>query len=94
MKPVYINTLSIAAPGLIGLEQALPILKGESQWQTSEFPKLAPQLLPANERRRMTNYIKLAIHVADEANLPDKALAAVFASSNGDCYIPIISVIH
>lgn len=87
MKPVYINTLSIAAPGLIGLEQALPILKGESQWQTSEFPKLAPQLLPANERRRMTNYIKLAIHVADEANLPDKALAAVFASSNGDCYI-------
>lgn len=87
MKPVYINTLSIAAPGLIGLEQALPIIKGEVAWQTSEFPKLAPQLLPANERRRMTNYIKLAIHVADEANLSEKSLAAVFASSNGDCQI-------
>lgn len=87
MKSVYINTLSIAAPSLIGLEQALPVLKGENQWQTSEFPKLAPQLLPANERRRMTNYIKLAIHVADEANLPDKNLPAVFASSNGDCQI-------
>jgi len=87
MKPVYIKTLSIAAPGLIGLEQALPIMKGETLWQTSEFPKLAPQLLPANERRRMTNYIKLAIHVANEANIPEKSLAAVFSSSNGDCQI-------
>jgi len=87
MKPIYINTLSIAAPSLVGLEQALPILKGENLWQTSEFPKFAPQLLPANERRRMTNYIKLAIYVADAASLPDKTLSAVFASSNGDCQI-------
>lgn len=87
MKPVYINTLSIAAPGLLGLEQAMPVLTNKSPWQTSEFPKLAPQLLPANERRRMTSYIKLAVHVADEANLTDKTLPAVFASSNGDFYI-------
>jgi hypothetical protein len=87
MKPVYINTLSIAAPGLIGLDQAIPVLTGKTQWQTSEFPKLAPQLLPANERRRITSYIKLALHVADEANLAEKTLAAVFASSNGDFYI-------
>ena len=86
-KPVYINTLSIAAANLIGLDQAMPVLKGESQWQTSEFPKLVPQLLPANERRRTTSYIKLALHVADEANIPDKVLPAVFASSNGDFYI-------
>lgn len=87
MKPIYINTLSIAAPGLLGLEQAMPVLKNEIPWKTSEFPKLAPQLLPANERRRITNYIKLAIHVADEANIADKFLPAVFASSNGDFYI-------
>lgn len=87
MKPVYINTLSIAAPSLIGLEQAMPVLIGETQWQTSEFPKLIPQLLPANERRRITSYIKLALHVADEANLENESLPAVFASSNGDFYI-------
>ncbi|MCK4864626.1 MAG: beta-ketoacyl synthase chain length factor [Gammaproteobacteria bacterium] len=87
IKPVYINTLSIAAPSLIGLEQAMPVLTGKVQWQTSEFPKLVPQLLPANERRRITSYIKLALHVADEANLADKSLLAVFASSNGDFYI-------
>jgi len=86
-KPIYINTLSIAAPSMIGLEQAVPVLTGEKQWQTSEFPKLVPQLLPANERRRITSYIKLALHVADEANITDKALPAVFASSNGDLYI-------
>lgn len=87
MKSVYINTLSIAAPGLLGLEQAMPVLTNKSPWQTSELPKLAPQLLPANERRRMTSYIKLAIYVAEAANLGDKALPAVFASSNGDFYI-------
>lgn len=87
MKPVYINTLSIAAPSLIGLEEAIPVLTGKTKWQTSEFPKLVPQLLPANERRRITSYIKLALHVADEANLPNESLAAVFASSNGDFYI-------
>lgn len=87
MKPVYINTLSVAAPSLVGLEQATPVLTGKSQWQTSEFPKMVPQLLPANERRRVTANIKLALHVADEANIPGKALPAVFASSNGDLYI-------
>ncbi|MCW9031689.1 MAG: beta-ketoacyl synthase chain length factor [Gammaproteobacteria bacterium] len=83
-KPVYINTLSIAAANMIGLEQAMPVLTGQTQWQTAEFPKLVPQLLPANERRRTTNYIKLALHVAGEANLTDQQLPAVFASSNGD----------
>ena len=87
MKPVYINTLSIAAPGLIGLEQAMPALTGKNQWHATDFPQLVPQLLPANERRRITDYIKLALHVADEANLTDKTLPAVFASSNGDFFI-------
>ncbi len=87
MKAIYINSLSIAAPGLVGLEQATPVLKGEQAWQSVEFPKLAPQLLPANERRRMTNYIKLAISVADQASTSDKSLGAVFASSYGDLYI-------
>ena len=84
ISPVYINTISIAAPGLIGLEQALPVLTGKTHWHTSDFPKLVPQLLAANERRRITPYIKLALYVANEANLPDETLTAVFASSNGD----------
>ena len=87
MKPVYINTLSIAAPSLMGLEQATPILSGKEKWSVSEFPKLTPQLLPANERRRVTNLIKLALHVADEANIPGATLPAVFASSDGDLVI-------
>ena len=87
MKSVYINSLSIAAPSLMGLEQAIPILSGKEEWTASEFPKLTPQLLPANERRRVTNLIKLALLVADEANIPDAALPAVFASSDGDLAI-------
>lgn len=87
MKPVYINSMSIAAPGLIGLEQACPILAGEKNWQLSAFPKLVPQLLPANERRRTTSYIKMALQVADEANQNAESLPAVFASSCGDLSI-------
>lgn len=87
MKPVYINTLSIAAAGMMGLDEAMPVLTGQSQWQSAEFPKLTPQLLPANERRRTTPYIKLALQIADEANIKEKQLAAVFASSNGDFQI-------
>lgn len=87
MKHIYINSLSIAAPNLLGLQQALPVLTNKEQWQTTEFSKLAPQLLPANERRRMTSYIKLALHVTDEANITDQSLASVFASSNGDFFI-------
>ena len=87
MKPVYINTLSIAAANMPGLDQAMPVLTGQAQWQTAEFPKLTPQLLPANERRRTTSYIKLALQVADEANIKDKQLAVVFASANGDFQI-------
>jgi hypothetical protein len=87
MKPVYINTLSIAAPNMLGLDQAIPVLSGKAQWQSTELPKLTPQLLPANERRRTTPYIKLALQVADEANIKDKQLPAVFASSNGDFQI-------
>jgi len=87
MKPVYINTLSIAAPNMVGLDEAMPVLTGQAQWQSAEFPKLAPQLLPANERRRTTPYIKLALHVADEANIKERQLPAVFASSNGDFQI-------
>lgn len=87
MKPVYINSISIAAANMLGLEQATPILSGKENWQSAEFPKLAPQLLPANERRRTTPYLKLALQVADEASENNKQLAAVFASSNGDFQI-------
>jgi len=87
IKHVNINPLRYSDPHRIGREQALPVRCCETQWQTGEFPKLAPQLLPANERRRTTSFIKLALQVADEAKLADKQLPAVFASSNGDFHI-------
>lgn len=90
MKPVYISSIRLAAPGLIGEEQAVAILAKQQAWHTTEFPALTPQLLPANERRRITSYIKLALQIADETNSTrdtTKPLAAVFASSNGDCFI-------
>ena len=90
MTTVYINSLSIIAPGMMGLAQAMPILKGEQAWQNTPMEKLVPELLPANERRRTTSLIKLCLKAAHEA-MPDvgaeHALATVFASSEGDLEI-------
>ncbi len=90
MTRVYINSLSILAPGLMGLAQAIPILQGKGDWQPEAMDKLVPGMLPANERRRTTALIRLALMVGQDA-LPESDaashLATVFASSEGDLEI-------
>lgn len=90
MTTIYINSLSIIAPGLVGLAQAMPILKGEQPWQNVPMEKIVPDLLPANERRRATSLIKLSLKAGQEA-MPSlgaaNAVATVFASSEGDLEI-------
>lgn len=90
MAMLYINSLSVIAPGMLGLDQALPILRGEQEWHYHPLDKIVPALLPANERRRTTPLIKLALYAGQEA-MPDasatNAVATVFASSDGDMEI-------
>lgn len=90
MTMIYINSLSIIAPGMMGLAQAMPILKGEQSWQGVPMEKIVADLLPANERRRTTSLIKLCLKTAQQA-MPvvgaEHAVATVFASSEGDLEI-------
>ncbi len=51
------------------------------------LPPLAGSLLPANERRRTTPLIQIALQVAQEAGAGQDELASVFASSCGDLLI-------
>lgn len=87
MATIYINSMSIVAPGMIGLAQALPILRGECDWQSVPMGNITPELLPANERRRTTALIKLALK-AGQGAMPGSgvgnAVASVFASSESD----------
>lgn len=88
MNPVFINSVGVAAPGLMGWPEALPVLLAEQCYQPAEMPRLVPAMLPPNERRRATRTIRLALQACQEAmeNSPYRAekVSSVFASSEGD----------
>ncbi|MFL0804930.1 MAG: beta-ketoacyl synthase chain length factor [Agarilytica sp.] len=91
MKPVYIDAIAISTPGLDTWETARKVLKGELIFEAAPIERYKPKLLPANERRRATDLIRLAFKVSEEVigdNLSeDQKLASVFASSGGDYQI-------
>ena len=91
MKPVFINAIGIAAPGLDGWDTARAVLCGEQSWVHAELPNFSPTLLPPNERRRASRAVRLAFRVAEEAMSMGNAnaghLASVFASSDADTWI-------
>jgi hypothetical protein len=84
---VYVNGVSVVGPGLIEQNQARAVLRGEKHWEYSALPGLKPAMLPANERRRTTPLIRLAMQ-AMQALLREhddlNTVASVFASSDGD----------
>ncbi len=66
------NTLSVAsigvlAPGLAGWSASRVVLAGEQLYSAAPMPAALATLLPANERRRTTATVKLALQVAQEA---------------------------
>lgn len=88
MIELWIEGVGIFAPGLVGWEQAAPVLAGRQPYVPAVPPKLAPALLPADVRRRTTDHIRLAVEVAGEAvrhaQADAAALWSVFATSESD----------
>ncbi|MDX1431837.1 MAG: beta-ketoacyl synthase chain length factor [Gammaproteobacteria bacterium] len=89
MNPVYVHAIGLAAPGIESWAEGRAILAGDARYGGGEWPRFgAGSLLPANERRRITPTIKLALQVAADAmqgaDLDPASLGAVFASSGGD----------
>jgi hypothetical protein len=84
--------IGLVGPGLNGWQASIPLLKnGATDYQRGKTTIPVPFLLPANERRRTTPTIKLALTAAEQA-AADAAfepgeLATVFASSLGDMWI-------
>jgi hypothetical protein len=88
MKPVYIESVGLLAPGLSGWETSRAILAGQAPYVPTTLAPLKPTLLAPDVRRRTTDHIRLAIEVATEATraLGDEArlLPSVFASAESD----------
>ncbi len=85
---VAIRSVGCAAPGMIGWEAARACLAGEMAYRSEPMEKLAPAWLPANERRRLSATMRLALFVGEQtleaSDCDPQTPASVFASSAGD----------
>lgn len=83
-----IEGIGLVGPGLAGWEGAREALAGRVAYARTPTAAPAPQALPATERRRAGQAVKVALAAGLEAAAHAKrdagALTAVFASSSGD----------
>ena len=88
MSPIFVDAIGLAAPGLVGWQMGRSVLAGDEPFKPQALDRYKPKLLPANERRRATNLIRLAFQAGEDAVLNDgietTKTAAIFASSGGD----------
>jgi hypothetical protein len=93
MKPVFVESVGFAAPGMPTWQSARAVLRGEQPHVYSALVPHAPALLPVNERRRATPAVRLAFQASEDAMqatpIPAAALATVFASSDAE-----LAIIH
>lgn len=87
-RTLGIHGIGFAAPGLVGWPAACECLAGGGAYRPEPLPRLNPAGLPANERRRLSATMRLALTVAGEAataaGADPAATLTVFASANGD----------
>lgn len=88
---VYIDAVGIMGPGLTGWKDNVDKLRNSDLYEFMEMQDQNTSLLPANERRRTTHNIKLALAAAEDAvsqsSIDRKLIASVFSSSEGDTEI-------
>jgi len=88
MMGVYVEGIGLCGPGLCGWTASLPVLAGTQEHAPAPTCLPPGALLPANERRRAVQTVKLALAVGAEAfaaaGRDPAGTATVFTSSGGD----------
>lgn len=91
MSTVHVDAMGLTAPGMAGWSEGREVLTGRSAYLAEEVPPSKPEMLPANERRRISPTIRLALKVAEEAvsgsSLDMHCMSSVFATCDGDTEI-------
>ena len=59
--------MGLLSAGLDGWMKGRAVLAGTSSYRPGSVPEPESPLLPANERRRSSDAVRWALHVADEA---------------------------
>jgi hypothetical protein len=85
---VYVEGVGLRGPGLDGWEASAPVLSGAQHYVAAPTRLPPATLLPANERRRAVQTVKIALAVGEEAmeaaHRDPAATVTVFASSGAD----------
>ena len=88
MNTLQVEGVGLMAPGLAGWPNGWAVLSGARPYVAEAMPTAIAALLPANERRRTTATVKLALQVAQEAalhaDIAPNTTPMVLASSGGD----------
>lgn len=91
MSTLHLDALGVAGPGMASWADAAKVLADERVYHGGDCPVCTPQLLPANERRRVSATVRLALKVAEEAmahsSLDCESMCSVFATCDGDTEI-------
>ncbi len=84
----YIEGIGLMGPGFNDWASGRQILAGQQPYQSAKTVIPIPELLPAAERRRASDIVKLtlatSLEAIAEAGLQDENLPSVFSFSNGD----------
>jgi len=87
----YLQGIGLIGPGLPDWPSATRALAGREAYSPRPTVVPSPEGLPAAERRRTGNTVRLAVSVAQQAladaGLAPQGLPAVFSSSGGDGFI-------
>jgi len=71
--------------------ESIKVLAGESHYRAGDSPSCTSELLPPNERRRVSSTVRLALKVAEEAMARSSfdigGVCSVFATCDGDTEI-------
>lgn len=91
MSVVHVDTVGLVGPGMAGWSGSIHMLADDSCYRDGDTPRCASALLPANERRRVSSTVRLALQVGEEAmaqsSLDCDGVCLVFATRDGDTEI-------
>lgn len=88
MKTAHVEAVGLLGPGLANWSDGAEVLAGRRAYAPAEPALGRPLLLPANERRRVSATVRLALEVAEEAMSASRFdmedICSVFATCDGD----------
>lgn len=88
MTKIWLQSVSLFGPGFLGWPQSKEILKNISEYNKATIPAIESRFLSANNKRRTSPHMQIAIQAADHAlssaNVDETSIELIFTSSEGD----------